>query len=268
MRRVGQFTIIFALLAALLAACAGASAPAAAPAAEAPAAEEAAPAAQESAAIDVEMPQPDPADQAQEATPAPGEAATVTSPLTVGPAVRTFQLVPGTSTMQYFVEEEFFGQAVPFITAVGQTTALTGSVALRFGDNGVIIDSGVFTADISTLTSDRPRRDQAIRERWLESSRYPRATFVATEVAALPAGAAFGQDVRFQVLGDMTIRDVINPITWQMTARIDGGVLTGAATTFFTMRDYGFDPPDVAGILRVTDGVTVTVNFVAQESDS
>jgi hypothetical protein len=45
-------------------------------------------------------------------------------------------------------------------------------------------------------------------------------------------------------------------------------VLTGAATTFFTMRDYGFDPPDVAGILRVTDGVTVTVNFVAQESDS
>jgi hypothetical protein len=162
MRRVGQFTIIFALLAALLAACAGASAPAAAPAAEAPAAEEAAPAAQESAASDVEMPQPDPADQAQEATPAPGEAATVTSPLTVGPAVRTFQLVPGASTMQYFVEEEFFGQAVPFITAVGQTTALTGSVALRFGDNGVIIDSGVFTADISTLTSDRPRRDQAI----------------------------------------------------------------------------------------------------------
>lgn len=262
MRRVGQFTIIFALLAALLAACAGASAPAAAPAAEAPAAEEA-------AASDVEMPQPDPADQAQEATAAPGGAATIASPLTVenASAVRTFQLVPGASTMQYFVEEEFFGQAVPFITAVGQTTALTGVVALRFVDDGVTIDDSVFTADISTLTSDRPRRDQAIRERWLESSRYPLATFVATNVVDLPADAAFGQDVRFQVQGDMTIRDVTNPLIWQMTARIDGGVLTGAATTFFTMRDYGFDPPDVAGILRVTDGVTVTVNFVAQESD-
>lgn len=265
MRRLGQFTIIFALLAALLAACAGA----AAPAAEAPAAEEAAAAAQESAASDIEMPQPDPADQAQEATVEPGGAATIESPLNVEnvPAVRTFQLVPGASTMQYFVEEEFFGQAVPFITAVGQTTALTGAVTLRFVDDGVTIDNSVFTADISTLTSDRPRRDQAIRERWLESSRFPLATFVATEVAALPAGAAFGQDVRFQVQGDMTIRDVTNPLTWQMTARIDGGLLTGAATTFFTMRDYGFDPPDVAGILRVTDGVTVTVNFVAEEND-
>jgi len=263
MLRVSQFTIIFALLAALLAACAGASAPAAAPAAEAPAAEEA-------AASDVEMPQPDPADQAQEATVEPGGAATIESPLTVenAPAVRTFQLVPDASTMQYFVEEEFFSQAVPFITAVGQTTALTGAVTLRFVDDGVTIDNSVFTADISTLTSDRPRRDQAIRERWLESSRFPLATFVATEVVALPADAAFGQDVRFQVQGDMTIRDVTNPLTWQMTARLDGGVLTGAAKTFFTMRDYGFDPPDVAGILRVTDGVTVTVNFVAQESDS
>ena len=261
MLRVSQFTLIFALIAAMLAACAGAAAPAA-PAAEAPAAEEA-------AASDVEMPQPDPADQAQEATAAPGEAVTGASPLALenAPTARTFRLVPGASSMQYFVEEEFFGQAVPFITAVGQTTTVTGEVTLRFADSGMTIDAGVFTADISTLTSDRPRRDQAIRDRWLESNRYPLATFAATEIVDMPADAAFGQDVRFRVQGDMTIRDVTNPITWKMTARLDGGMLTGAATTFFYMQEYGFDPPDIAGILRVTDGVTVTVNFVAQESD-
>jgi len=63
----------------------------------------------------------------------------------------------------------------------------------------------------------------------------------------------------------MTIREVTNPLTWDMTASIDGDTLAGTATTFFYMKDYGFDPPDIAGILRVTDGVTVTVDFVAQE---
>jgi len=256
MPRIVNFTLTFLVITALIAACAGAEAPAAAPAAEAPAAE--------SAASDVEMPQPDPADQALEATAAPDATSPDATPAVTG-SLRHFRLAPGASTVQYFVEEEFFGQAAPFITAIGATDALTGAVTLRFDAAGVAIEAGTFSADISTLTSDRPRRDQAIRERWLESNRYPLATFVATEVVDLPADAALGQDVAFQVQGDMTIRAATNPMTWAMNARIDGGVLTGAATTFFTMRDYGFEPPDVAGILRVTDGVTVTVNFVAEE---
>jgi hypothetical protein len=50
-----------------------------------------------------------------------------------------------------------------------------------------------------------------------------------------------------------------------MTANLDGETLSGSASTFLYMRDFGFEPPDIAGILRVTDGVTVTVNFTAQE---
>jgi hypothetical protein len=46
---------------------------------------------------------------------------------------------------------------------------------------------------------------------------------------------------------------------------VDGDTLAGTATTFFLMKDYGFDPPDIAGMLKVTDGVSVTVQFVAQE---
>ena len=172
---------------------------------------------------------------------------------------------PEQSSMQYFVEEEFFGQAVPFVTAIGQTRAVNGAVTLQIEGNTVRIESGTFEADISTLTSDRPRRDQAIRDRWLQSSRYPIATFVATDVLNVPVDADYGQDIRFQISGDMTIREVTNPLTWDMTARLDGDRLSGTATTFFYMKEYGFDPPDIAGILRVTDGVTVTVDFVAQE---
>lgn len=258
MKRLVIVTILFVLMAAGVAACAGQNA---APAAsEAPAAEEAAAPAAEAAMEAVEMPQPDPADQVDEATPPPAEEGT-----SAAAGTRTFQIVPEQSSMQYFVEEEFFGQAVPFVTAIGKTSALNGSVALQIEGNSVQIESGAFEADISTLTSDRPRRDQAIRDRWLQSSRYPIATFVAGEALNVPADAGYGQDIAFQVSGDMTIREVTNPLTWDMTASIDGDTLAGTATTFFYMKDYGFDPPDIAGILRVTDGVTVTVDFVAQE---
>jgi hypothetical protein len=54
-------------------------------------------------------------------------------------------------------------------------------------------------------------------------------------------------------------------LTWDMTARLDGETLTGSASTFLYMNDFGFAAPDVAGILKVTDGVTVTVQFTAQE---
>jgi hypothetical protein len=63
----------------------------------------------------------------------------------------------------------------------------------------------------------------------------------------------------------MTVRDVTQPLTWDMTARLDGETLSGSASTFLLMRDFGFEPPDIAGILKVTDGVTVTVQFAAQE---
>ena len=241
--------LLSALLILLFAAC---SAPAAAPAA--PVAEAPAPAEAAASGSDAEMPSVNPADQAPEATSQPAAEGT-----------RTFRLLPEQSVMQYQVEEEFLGQPVPFVTAIGATSVLDGEVTLAFAGNTVAIERGTFTADISTLTSDRPRRDQAIHDRWLESAQYPLATFKADDVQHLPADAALGKDVTFQVAGDMTIRAVTDPITWSMTARVDGDTLAGTATTYFLMRDYGFEPPDIAGMLKVTDGVSVTVDFVAQE---
>jgi polyisoprenoid-binding protein YceI len=264
----------FLLAAALsLSACA---APAAAPAASAPAAEEsaaeAAPAeaagsdTEAAATTDTEAPQVAPAGEAPEATATPpAGAAGGNADGATSETQRQFAIVPQQSQAQYAVEEEFFGQAVPFVTAVGTTNAIEGAVTLDFANEGVSIANSTFTVDISTLTSDSGRRDRAIRERWLESSRFPEATFVASSVQNLPPDADFGKDVSFQVSGDLTVRDVANPVTWDMTAKLDGETLTGNASTFLFMRDFGFEPPDIGGILRVTDGVTVTVQFTAQE---
>lgn len=274
-------TFLATLVLGSMLAVAGCSAPASAPAA--PGAEEAAaPAAAAGAATeaaaaagrDIEAPGVNPAGQAQEATAQPNIQGGVQATLAAAPSgeparamagARSFRIIPEQSRARYQVEEEFLGQPVPFVTAIGTTQSLAGEVTLAFGENMVEILDGKFTVDLSTLTSDRPRRDQAIRERWLESDKYPLATFVATSVANLPPDAALGTDVPFQVTGDLTVREVTRPVTWDMTARLDGATLTGSGQTFLQMQGFGFEPPAVVGILKVTDGVTVTVEFVAAE---
>ncbi len=246
------------LFALLLGGCAAADAPAAAPAAEAPAAEsaateaEAAPAPAEAVGDAVEAPPVNPVDAAPEATAQPTLAGA------------TFVIVPAQSRAEYAVEEEFLGAPVPFVTTVGSTDAIAGEVTLDIADGGVRIGDNRFTVDLRTLQSDEPRRDARLRTEWLESDRFPLAEFVATEVVNLPADAALGEEVSFQVSGTLTIRDIAQPVTWDMTAAIDGDTLSGVATTLVYMRDFGFEPPDIAGMLRVTDGVTVTVVFVAE----
>jgi polyisoprenoid-binding protein YceI len=260
-------TLILTLLlltALLVAACGGAAAPAPAaeaPAAEAPAAE--APAAEapaEEAAAEEAPVAESPAEQA-----AAEEAPAAEEPATEGATTRTFAIAPDATTAQYAVEEEFFGQDLGFVTAIGRTQTIDGQIDFAV-DGATLQDvNGTFNVDLRTLTSDRSRRDSLIRERWLESDRYPMATFTATGVSDLPADAALGQEVAFKLTGDMTIREVTNPWTWDITANLDGSTLTGTATSFFFMKDFGFDPPAIANILEVTDGVTVTVDFTAQE---
>lgn len=277
--------LIVALVVAACGAAPAATAPAAeAPAAQAPASEEAteAPAADASAAVTESADSTDPApaadasaattetesaDAASATTDTAAEAPAAEAPA-VEPAtatVRTFAIDPAQTTASYFVEEEFLGQAISFVTTVGSTQAIDGQISFAV-DGATLQDvAGTFNVDLRTLTSDRPRRDSAIRTQFLESNTYPIATFNATSVSDLPADAALGQEVSFKLNGDITIREITNPQTWDVTATLDGSTLSGTATGFLLMRDFGFEPPDIAGMLRVTDGVTMTVEFTAQE---
>lgn len=180
--------------------------------------------------------------------------------------VRTFVVTPGNgSTAQYAVEEEFFGAPIPFVTAVGTTDQVDGSLVLAQSAEGVTLQDGGFTVNLQTLTSDQSRRDNAIRRDWLQSNTYPNAVFSNISVVNLPADVTEGADVNFQLSGDLTVREIALPVTWDVTARVENGTLTGTATTNVLMADYGFSAPSIGGMLKVTDGVTVTVNLVAQE---
>lgn len=178
-------------------------------------------------------------------------------------AVQRFVVVPGESQAVYRVGETLFREGNRFNLAVGVTTAVRGEILI---DRAVPANSrvGPIQVDISQFRSDSPRRDAAIRERWLESARFPLAEFTSTRIDGLPARYEEGREVSGRITGDLKIRDVVRPVTFAATVRLAGQELRATATTRIRMTDFGFEPPSIFGVLRAENEVDVEVRLVAR----
>ena len=246
------------LLLLLLAACGPA------PASEPPAAE--ATAAPESTTA----PEATVAETAAEATAPESDAAADTSGLLTG--LRTYIIVAEESSASYIAEEEFFGLAlgkygIPegLSDTVGTTSAIEGQFQLNWDDLGSPLGENTFTVDLSTLESNQGLRDSWIRENGPEFGTYPTATFVAESLEGAPDTYAMGEEVNFQMVGQLTIREITQPATFDITAKLENDTVTGVATAALTMSDFGITPPDFANTLTVADDFQVRVEFTARE---
>ena len=245
-------------LALLLAACGGAPA---APAAEAP-----------PAAAATEAPAAAEAPEAAEATEAPAaaEAGAAAAPALGG--VRTFVIVPEESQASYHATEEFFGGALEkyginagFGEAVGVTQAIEGQLTLNFDDLADALGENSFTVQMNTLVTGRDSRDNWIRENGPRFNDYPVAGFTATAIEGAPAAYTEGEEVSFKLVGDLTVREVTRPTTFDVTARLEGDTLTGTATTRASLTDFEIEPPSFANTLTVDDEFGIEVQFTARE---
>lgn len=222
-----------------LAACGGASAPASGPAAE----------------------------EAPAATGAPQSDSTSAGQALTG--VRTFVIAPASSTAAYIVNEEFFSLALDKLgieagkrVVTGSTSNVTGQLTVNF-DAGTV-EEGRIVVDMTTLTTDQNRRDNWIREDGPRFNQFPEAVFVVTDVENAPAEYAAGETVTFQLLGDLTVRDVTRPVTFDVTAAVNDSTLTGVAETSLNISDFGIEPPDFANTLTVADPFTIRVELTAE----
>jgi polyisoprenoid-binding protein YceI len=178
--------------------------------------------------------------------------------------MEVFVIVPGESNVTYEVGEVFLNQDNAFNLAVGMTSEINGEI---FVDRANPQNSsiGPIAVDISQFTSDSQRRDNAIRERFLESTQFPIALFNPTEIQGLPGSYQEGQPISFQVTGDLTVRGVSRPVTFDVTFVGEGNTMTGEATTMILMSDFGFGPISIGGILNTEDEVNVKFAFVARQ---
>jgi polyisoprenoid-binding protein YceI len=175
----------------------------------------------------------------------------------------TYQFVPAESQVTYEVGEVFLDQGNAFNVAIGVTQQISGTVQVDFNQPKNSSLSTV-TVDISQFQSDSARRDRAIRERFLESASFPIATFVPDKIEGLPDAVQEGVDYVLKVTGNLTIREVTKPASFDVTVRLEGGALQGQANTTILMSDYGFGPIDLLGTLKTEDEVKVSLQFVAR----
>ncbi|MCS7171858.1 MAG: YceI family protein [Armatimonadetes bacterium] len=173
-----------------------------------------------------------------------------------------YVVVSSESEARYRVGETFLGEN-RFNEAVGRTREIRGEILIH-RRNPAASRVGPIEVDISTLQSDSPRRDNAIRQRWLESARYPKARFVSTEIRGAPSAYQEGQWVALRVVGELTIREVTRPVTWEARVRLLGQELRAEATTTIRMTDFGFDPPTIFGFVRAENQAKLELDLVAR----
>ena len=201
--------------------------------------------------------------------PEPTSAPTNPSPVppTAAPAAAAgltrFVIDPAQSTVSYGVGETFLGQNNRYAYAVAATSVVSGEIMVDF-ENPAASTVGEITVDISTFQSDQKRRDKAIRDRWLQSSKFPLAVFSPTELHGLPQSYAPGDVLAFEVAGDLLVRDVVHATVFTVNASVeDGKRLSGQAVARVQMTDFGFEPPAVAGMIEAENDVDITFEFVA-----
>ncbi len=184
--------------------------------------------------------------------------------------LRTFVIVPEQSTVSYLADEEFFGDAlgkygipVGEVDTIGRTQAIAGQLELNLDELTAALGDNHFTVQLNTLESDQSLRDGWLRDNGPRFDDYPEATFVATAIEGAPTSYNDGDEVTFQLVGDLTIREITQPVTFAVTARLAGETLTGTATTRTLMSNFGIEPPDFIGTLTVADEFGIEVQFTA-----
>lgn len=163
---------------------------------------------------------------------------------------------------RYRVRERLMGKDFDN-DAIGVTAGVTGGIAVDSA--GAIITSlSRFTVRMDALKSDSDRRDGYVRRRVLETDQHPTVTFVPTAMRGISPSAVTAKNAStwtFQLVGDLTVKGVTRPSTWQVTARRSGTGVVGSAATAFTFAEFGIAQPKVPIVLSVADTIRLEYDF-------
>jgi polyisoprenoid-binding protein YceI len=190
------------------------------------------------------------------------------SPASAAPSVAAqnverYAIDASASRVLYHVAETFIDQNNRFYVAVGTTHGVQGEILI---DRGHPSQSRInpISVDISQFISNSRRRDNAIRERWLESAKYPTAVFTPSAIQGLPDTYVDGREIAVRVVGNLKVRDVTKAVTFAGTVKLEGDTLTGRASTSILMTDFGFDPPSILGVLKAENRAQLELQLTAR----
>jgi polyisoprenoid-binding protein YceI len=197
------------------------------------------------------------------ATAAPTEAPTATAAPTEAPAaVVVFKIDGARSKATFTLDEKLFGQPK---TVVGETSGVQGEISFSPADLSQT-KVGTLQIDASTLSTDSGNRNRAIARFILQTTleQYKYITFEPTAIEGLPPSAKVGEALSFKITGNLKVRDVVKPVTFDTTATLVSDTeLSGSAVATVLRSDFGLQIPSVPSVADVTDAVKLQLDFVA-----
>lgn len=176
-------------------------------------------------------------------------------------AAQTFVIVGEESEARFIIDELLFGAPK---TVIGTTSELSGELTVNAA-NPSASEIGPIQVDANTFITDNNRRNGAIQRFILQTSRYKFITFTPTAISGMPDAVSIGDEVSFDVSGDLTIRDITNPVSFTVTLQVvSESELQGVATTVIAREAYALTIPQVPSVANVSEEVIVEFDFVAR----
>lgn len=154
---------------------------------------------------------------------------------------------------RYRVREQLVGVSFPN-DAVGVTKAIEGAIAVDQAGR-IVAGASKITVDLVSMASDRDMRDGYVRRNTLVTETYPSVVLAPTELRGLRWPLPASGTITFQLIGNLTVKDVTRSTTWDVSLTVAGNTLTGTATTSFTFEEFGLTKPRVARVMSVEDTI-------------
>jgi polyisoprenoid-binding protein YceI len=176
-----------------------------------------------------------------------------------GAGLKVFQINQDQSQVRFSIYEELRGAPK---TVIGASNQVAGEAAVDF-NNLSTAQLGVIQIDARTLQTDDSQRNRAIGNRILHTDQYEYITFTPTQIIGLSGSATQGQSFTFKIAGNLTIQDVTQPVTFDVTATVASpNRLSGSATTTVQRADFNLVIPNVPFVANAGEEVTLEIDFV------
>jgi polyisoprenoid-binding protein YceI len=175
-----------------------------------------------------------------------------------------FVIVPESSEARFYIDELLRGEPK---NVEGITQAVSGGVLVESLDP-LVVSMQPFEIQAGTFVTDNNFRNRAISDAILQAGRFPTIVFIPTSIEGLPGSGEPGQSYTFEVIGDLTIREITQPVTFQVTLTADSAeMITGTATTTINRTDYELNIPSVPQVANVSEEVVLEFDFSARTAE-
>ena len=181
---------------------------------------------------------------------------------TDSPGAVELELSEGTEA-RFLIREELRGE--PF-TVVGVTTEVVGRMRVDLSDLARS-QMGEILINARTFATDSSNRNRAIRGPILAAEQYEFIVFRPTEVIGLSGAAETEGEYSFSVVGELVVRDISRPVTFEVVARWTAGErLEGTASAMVLRSDFDLSIPSVPFVANVADEIGLELDFTAARS--